>query len=374
MRRVTCRMGPWSTWLHLLQNDAGTKLVPASQWYANGLRWETHIAEHIVEHEHDANLGLPPACPLTMAQELFVALPSMDRERDFPDEAALDRFLNEAVEQCAADVFGEKEGKLKAADYEALRRYGVGSSQYADAAKKLKAYQRASGSAITDTNRLVAHLSGVVEHLTTKKERALDPSRIRTPKELVDLSAMKLAEVCGFSKDTTERDGSRPFKISTKGTYFELGGWEVEAVPDIFIVRKARGTDALVIVFEDKSGQMSEGGVAQLLGEMLLCHYHNHYFATDRPATETPPRRVFAVRLYDVWASMYSLEASAEQVRSVCKNEVEDAFTKLKFTSSVKEPWSAAKGKCGANLLVQSERRQFIRLMAKLRHHLVSRL
>ncbi len=40
------------------------------------------------------------------------------------------------------------------------------------------------------------------------------------------------------------------------------------------------------------------------------------------------------------------------------------------------QPWSAAKRKkCGANLLNQSERRQFIQLMAKLHHylHVVSR-
>uniref|UniRef100_A0A7S1LR70 Uncharacterized protein n=1 Tax=Neobodo designis TaxID=312471 RepID=A0A7S1LR70_NEODS len=373
MRRVKSRPGPWSTWIHMLQNDDGTKLVPASQWYAKGLRWKKHITEHIVEHKYDANLGLPPTGPLNMAQKLFVALPDMDRARDFPNVARRDRFLNDVVKKkCAAAVFDAETKALKRAYVEALIKYGDVSPECVAAHDAERAFAREEGGAILDTQRLVSHLSGVVGHLETKQKkekketRARDPSRIRTPERLVDASAMKLAELCGFGNEAEEPDGSHPFEITTKGTYFELGGWEVEAVPDIFIVRKTRGTDDLVIVFEDKSGQMSEGGIAQLLGEMLLCHYHNHYFASDQ---QKPPRRVFAVRLYDVWASMYSLEASAKQVRNLCKED--KPFTKMMFTTSIKEPWSAAKSKCGANLLVQSERSEFIHLMAKLRHHLV---
>jgi hypothetical protein len=125
-----------------------------------------------------------------------------------------------------------------------------------------------------------------------------------------------------------------------------------------------------VILFEDKSGQMAEGGMAQLLGELLLCHYHN-YLVTNKRAVK-PPRRVYAVRLYDVWASLYSLGASRDQVETFCKKRPSlwPKVDTMRFTSSIQEPWSAAKSKCGDNLLLRGERRHFIGLMAKLRYHL----
>ena len=119
---------------------------------------------------------------------------------------------------------------------------------------------------------------------------------------------------------------------------------------------------------------MAENGIAQLVGELIACHYH-HHFVAGAQAAGAPPPRIFALRLCGVRAALFSLEATREQIDTIC-NRPESQWPsagKMKLVSSVADPTSAAEGSCGANLLHKEERREFIELMAKLRKHLVQR-
>jgi hypothetical protein len=322
--------------------------TPASNRHAKDFEWHRDFVSKF-DHEVDITMGLRRTAPLLPAERLFLGLPSMDESTHFPNDHARSQFIGDVAIKYEDLEFGAEDDYL----IDLVMRKSTPPLEKRGALLMLDHHRTLVKQAVFRTQRLVESLSA----LHTKRSQPA-------------LVAEALAEVSGFDTSWVAPDSTRPFKSApNENITFMLGGEEVDVAPCLSVVRKCSLiSEDLALVFQDTSSPHLE----LILIELLMCHYHR-LSGTRGGAAKQDSTRVFAVRLFGKHASMYSLEATPDQVREVCLQPQARwaSAGKMKFTSSVAEPSSADEIKRGSNLMLQSERRDFIRLLAGLRDHLL---
>lgn len=167
---------------------------------------------------------------------------------------------------------------------------------------------------------------------------------------------MRIADLCGL--------GDGIFEISAEKGDFKLFGYPTASEPDVMVIESA--TKALIIVFEDKPGHWrSDGYLGQMVSELIMCHYHNHFGIEDI----NPPEQVFLLRCYQHYVSAYSMEADTDSLSKLCHDGVLKAGKKLKLLSDLEDPF----GTLGYDLLDKEERTSIVLLIETIKQRCIAR-
>ena len=158
----------------------------------------------------------------------------------------------------------------------------------------------------------------------------------------VETLAIMWLIMSGFSQERC----NGPFRLKghSKRHFPFRGVHGVAAIPDAIVVQVASGD--LVLIVEDKARfwQNNQGDLAQIFGEALCVLYHNYF--TNQNRSRKPSSKVYAIRMYNHHASFFMLEATQEQVESVClKKNLPQSFKKMRLTSDTLDPGCLSKGK-----------------------------
>lgn len=342
-------------WFTSLRSGAN-QLAPASQWYQHGLRW-TDLTTDLIHHRTGMKIGKKNAV-LLPAEQLLCALPTLDNTH-FKDKPSLDRFVGSTVIPMADTLFKKQLHQLKISHQVAFAKYGIGSPQEITAEKARDHEVGLRGMAIVQVTTLLERLANF------ERDRAKVIANVPSVSEaerFVPLATYALAQVCGLDVNQL---APGPFKITVEKIGFKFGGLDLSASPDKFMIRNMSDSSDLVIIFEGTT--MSETAVAQIFAELLLCLHHHR-------SSKQPPKRVYAVRVFDTYGSLFSLEANKQQIKNFCDDPANQwNASKMEFRSSVPHPWSAKKSEAGLDLLIPSQRSKFIQMMANLRASMLSR-
>jgi hypothetical protein len=336
----------------------GSMLKMSSTRWVQGPPLSQRRQQQAFRHRIDPTMGLGSCIPtLLPAEQLFMALPSEDYRNDPVERSLVARFLDEEVTKCAIDTFSGAEKELTGAmkrEFSTQRR----SDATFDA---LLVHYAAVSQAISRARNVLNVLS----------DNPLQPDEV----------ALALADLCRFRTCWDAPIGSPSFAEVDTEEPFKIGGRTLDIAPGVTIARTTTlgDTNDFVLQFEVTTrSAIQEDAAPRILGQLLMCHSQNYLRGApfDASTSKRAPRRVFAVRLVDSFASLYSLDATFAQVEAMCTKPQSEwgSAGRMTFRSSIPEPWSVRKCALGSNLFVQEERREFVTLLARLRHHLLSQV
>lgn len=168
--------------------------------------------------------------------------------------------------------------------------------------------------------------------------------------------AMRLVDLCGL--------GENDFALSADKCAFKFLGYDSVATPDVMIV-ESKSKD-LVIIFEDKTGQFkSDGYLGQIVAELLMCHYHNHFINNNNA-----PTKVYLLRCFQFRVTAFSMSVCREALNRICTQALLFHGRKFDLISDIAEPLTNQ----GYNLLIPEERQAIILLIESIKKDCVDRM
>jgi len=201
---------------------------------------------------------------------------------------------------------------------------------------------------LKENTNLVRSLLDAVEEEKSKKRK----------EKKIDVVAVRLLELCGIEQ--------RPFKWTAAEFEFKMCGVLCNSEPDVFVI--LADSKELIIIFENKTGQWRDDGfVAQIVSEMIMCHYTNGKKAEQ--ANTDPPDRVYCVRVFLHYVSLFALDYSKDKIDDIC-NKGDVPTPKLTMYCDT-EHANTGTGK-GFDLLIPDAREHIVGLLASIRQSITN--
>lgn len=168
----------------------------------------------------------------------------------------------------------------------------------------------------------------------------------------IDILAFRLVDLCGLSEGH--------FNLSVENCNFKFLGLSTASQPDVMVIESK--TKDLVIIFEDKTGHFRHDGyLGQIVSELLMCHYHNHFQLDSNEYA--PPNQVFLLRCFQHYVSAFSMTIERDTLDSVCHHGNLIRGKKLQLLTDANNPTQER----GYNLLVPNERKSIIFLIETMK-------
>eukprot|EP00754_Rhynchopus_humris_P031511 Rhum_TRINITY_DN15340_c1_g3::Rhum_TRINITY_DN15340_c1_g3_i2::g.149655::m.149655 len=222
-----------------------------------------------------------------------------------------------------------------------------------------------------DTKLVKGHVGAVfaaLEEVLRQHERPKPTNphhKERRPKKpTISMLAFGLLKLCGFC------DGEE-FMLKCESIEFTLAGKTVNSKADAYMASRTGDSSQFVLIWEDKlrngtdvTQSLLNNSVAQIIGELMSVHYHNHLAKYE-------PVEVYAIRLIDDMVAFFRMEMTAEQIKAVCEDGVVPE-PKLQVDYLPKHALDAS-GKYGVSLLHPVGRDLFVRMMACIRAEILKR-